>query len=528
MNQFFEQLQTFYTRLTPLQKTSIPIVLILSIALTVGFLFWAGQEAYTPVFSSTDPSRLKTASAALDEAGISYVISDDGTQIMTTSVNIGQARIIAASTNAVTGMEVLVQSGIELGSSPQHERWVYVALLQGELTKTINSLEEVSASRVHIVEPEDSPFLTRESSGSASVVLRLHPGMALSSLQVEGISSLVAGAIKGLNPNQVIIVDESGKLLSGPASEEDEIISSSNSLIELKQRQEARYRSTIISHLGKILGSPQHVSVAVSVDLERESKESSKTEYDPKSQVTVSEKISESSSTNEPAVGIPGSESNLPEQTPTSDEGGQKNDKFQAATNYDYTRVMERSVLPPGSTNNISVSVAVNSLRLEEIASNSAGATTVDDLKSQIEESVRHAIGFNSTRGDQASISFIPFAAMSSEQLVTSSINWDTYLPYGLMLVAILLFFFVLVRPIVNSVTNAFSDAGEEDPYAGLSEEEVALLKTESEDSNSEFNQRLRRMIDGFEAIDAKEINRLVEREGDASAEVLRRWLRAS
>ena len=189
---------------------------------------------------------------------------------------------------------------------------------------------------------------------------------------------------------------------------------------------------------------------------------------------------------------------------------------------------MERSVLPPGSTRSISVSVAINSLRLEEIASNSAGAITVDDLRSQIEESVRHAVGFNSTRGDQASISFIPFAAMSSEELVTSSINWDTYLPYGLMLIAILLFFFILVRPIVNSVTNAFADAGEEDPFAGLSEEEVALMKNEAPDGNSEFSQRLRRMIDGFEPMDAREINRLVEREGDASAEVLRRWLRAS
>ena len=111
---------------------------------------------------------------------------------------------------------------------------------------------------------------------------------------------------------------------------------------------------------------------------------------------------------------------------------------------------------------------------------------------------------------------------------MSSTINWDTYLPYGLMLIAILLFFFVLVRPIVNSVTNAFSETGDEDPFAGLSEEEIALMKNESADGQSEFNQRLRRMIDGFEAIDAREINRLVEREGDASAEVLRRWLRAS
>ena len=115
-------------------------------------------------------------------------------------------------------------------------------------------------------------------------------------------------------------------------------------------------------------------------------------------------------------------------------------------------------MLPPGSVKSISVSVVVNSLMLEEIANNSSGASSVEDLKTQIQESVRHAIGFNKDRGDQAKISFIPFAPISKPEgsdstEVVAAVN--NFLPYIIMLVAILLFFFVLVRPLVTSITTA-------------------------------------------------------------------------
>ena len=261
MNQFFDQLKDFYSKLGAGQRASIPIVFLLSFAFFIGFLVWAQQEAYTSIFSSNDPGRIKAAATALEEAGLPYVISDDGGQILTTSVNVGQARIISASTNSVTGMEILGE--IELGSSPQHERWIYLKAMQGELTKTINSLEEVAASRVHIVEPDNSPFLNRESQGSASVVVRIHPGQSLSSLQVKGITSLVASAVKGLATNQVVLVDESGNLLSGPSGGGNDSFAASSSLLELKQKHESRYKGVILDHVGKILGSTQNVSVAV-------------------------------------------------------------------------------------------------------------------------------------------------------------------------------------------------------------------------------------------------------------------------
>ena len=153
----------------------------------------------------------------------------------------------------------------------------------------------------------------------------------------------------------------------------------------------------------------------------------------------------------------------------------------------------------------------------------------MEDLKTQIQESVRHAIGFNKDRGDQAKISFIPFAAISKPEgsdtpQVVSALG--DFLPYIIMLIAILLFFFVLVRPLVTSITTALGN--EEDPYAGLSEDEKQLLEVSTADGNTAMTNRIRRMIEGFEPIDARDLNKLVDMNEEPSAEVLRRWIRIS
>ena len=152
MNQFIEQLRETISKLSNAQKASIAVLFVVIIATFIGLVVWANAETYDVVYSSTDPAKIKSATEALDEAGVPYKISDDGMSITTSKLEVGRARIISASTGAVSGMEVL--GGIEMGSSPQHERWVYLNALQGEWPARY-SLEEVAASRVHIVASDD-------------------------------------------------------------------------------------------------------------------------------------------------------------------------------------------------------------------------------------------------------------------------------------------------------------------------------------------------------------------------------------
>jgi flagellar M-ring protein FliF len=415
-------------------------------------------------------------------------------------------------------MEVL--GNMQLGISPQQERWVYLNALQGELVKTINSLEEVAASRVHLVEAERSAFLKRGEDSTASVTVQLHPGKGLSSSQIKGITSLVAGAVRGLKPKQVVLVDESGELLSGPTDGGNDDYSSANNLLEVRQSHENRYKKTILEHLTRIMGSASDVSVAVTVDVVSSSTETQKNTFVPADQVTISETIKESSSKDEQPIGIPGAESNIPEQAPEAEEAS-SDEKFQSSTNYDYSSVTERTILAPGSPKRVNVSVLINSLALNDLQQSSQGQTDIQSLQQKIVKAVEFAIGKSEKRNDLINVEFVPFTSLTTDkQLISEVIDWEAYMKYALMFLVVVLVFVFIIRPIISTYNQAIVQSQQPD---------VSSERLEDQDgSNMVLARRLRRMVDNFDTIDAKELNDLVEQHEQPSAEVLRRWLRAS
>ena len=127
----------------------------------------------------------------------------------------------------------------------------------------------------------------------------------------------------------MVLIDETGRLLSGP--KEQEASSGASTASEARQEHEVRLRSKLIAQLGQILGSTQHVSAAVTVDVVTETTEKSVQALDPTTQVTISEKINETASQSaNGAGGVPGTESNLPEQASTAAQSGDTTEKFQA------------------------------------------------------------------------------------------------------------------------------------------------------------------------------------------------------
>lgn len=524
MPPFIQQLQNYWANLSGGEKVTLGVS---SSVVLVGLIFlfmWASSERYDTVFSAGDSMKVRSAAQALEEAGIVYKISDDGMRLLTTSENVGRARIVTAGSTSTAGMELL--DSIQLGISPQHERWIYLNALQGELTRTITSLDEVAAARVHIVEPERNSFLNPSARSSASVTVRLHPGQNLSSAQTRGITSLIAGAVKGLAAKDVVLVDETGRLLSGP--KEEDASGGASTASESRLEHEMRLRNKLITQLGQILGSTQHVSAAVTVDVVTESTEKNVQSLDPNTQVTISEKINESSTESGGAGGIPGTESNLPEQPNTSEDGGQASEKFQSATNYEYTRTVERTVLPPGSLKRVSASVLVNSFALEALAAESSSGITPEDLQAQIENAAQAAIGFDTERGDAITVSFVPFSKLDTTgDLNSASVALTAYLPYLAPIVGLILAF-LLFRPIISKISDSVTSPS--NGLNGLSPEEMLALQEKlGVDGNGiALANRLRSMVSNFEEVDAQELNRLIQIQDQPSAEVIRRWLRAS
>jgi len=206
---------------------------------------------------------------------------------------------------------------------------------------------------------------------------------------------LLAISLSCEDPVQVDAVEENASVLSADFDESR----LSSSLLDLKRRHETELRKSVDKVLEPLLGAG-HFSVAVTVSVVIESVEKRENRIDPSSQVTISERISNSTSGGTP-VGIPGTEANLPEQSSESSE------RLKSATNYDYTHIETTTNSRSGDIKSVSASVAINSVRLEELAKE--GNASLKHLKRNVETSVRSAIGYEEGR-DQVTVKFIPFA----------------------------------------------------------------------------------------------------------------------
>jgi flagellar M-ring protein FliF len=520
VDKWAQQINTFFTGLGAREKRVFISAIVASLMALGTVFWWASQENWKPVYSSSNPADVQAAAQLLEAKQIPFKVSDNGLQLLTTPSNVGLARIESASAGKVLGFEIL--DNIKLGTSPQRERWTYQNALQGELIRTINALDEVSSTRVHLVLPQRSAFLREERPASASVTVKLVPGRRLRKEQVIGISALVAGAVDGLDAGAVVIVDHKGRMLSSP-KDSDGSTMGITALFEARQAYESRYRRTIEGALGPILGDPNAMSVAVTIDLDPSATESTTRGMDPDTQVTISEEVREDNSTNETAGGVPGTESNLPESR-TPRNGSTNRSMAELSTNYDYTTTKKHVVQSAGSIERVNVAVMVNVDRIAALVGGETEGEAFDKLTQQIDAAVRVAMGYDKTRGDSLAVSFVPFSTdlVSDEDMLDAGFTLAEWQDFALAALALLLLIFFVIRPVMRAMSGVgaggsggglLAVARGMGPDGALDEEGMSLAE------------RLRLLVDNFEPVEAQDLNRLVELQEDASAQVLRRWV---
>ena len=366
---------------------------------------------------------------------------------------------------------------IELGTSPQRERWTYQRAREGELARTINELDEVEWSRVHLVLPERSAFLRDERPPSASVTIKLLPGAALDKSQIRGVRGIVSGAVEGLKASDVVLVDHEGTLLAGGEDEEGGI-SGMPSVLNLRSAEERRTRGAILDALTRVLGSPNDVTVGVTVEVETASVDRLTRSQDPETQVLISETIREEKSESARPNGVPGAESNLPEEAGGANGQQTSSETLEQRSNFQYTQVEEREVQAPGTVKRVSVGVVVNSERIASIAKTMVGVgedgavdeaaltAKTEELEAQVEETVRVAMGYDKTREDSVVVTFLPFSANAAETPELAEEGFErqvqAYGPPLMILLGMFIVVWFVVRPLVSAVTRSAAppDAG--------------------------------------------------------------------
>lgn len=453
-----------YIKLPLVQKIVFPLLVVGSV---VGIIFvsnWANQPDYVVLFSDLEPVDSAAVVERLKAQKVKYEVRGDGSTIAISPPDMVHELRIALAGEGIpkggtVGLEIF--EAASLGATSFQEKIKFQRAIQGELERTIASLDAVMSARVHITQPERSVFAKQAAAPTASVMLRLRPGAPLDKKQILGITNLVAGSVEGLTRENVTLIDTYGNLLTPPEQNEDNL-SIEASRLQYQREVEHGYVQRVEQMLAKVLG-PGKVVARVTAEMDFSSIEREEESYDPGGQVLRSERVVAEGLGASQRGGIPGVVSNLsddPALLAPQGRGDDGSSRSESIKNYELSRAIVKSSSPRGKLTRLSVAVLVDG---SHPPSADAGAELTarsfvplsSDTLSQIEAVVKSAVGFDAARGDTITVENIPFYAPEAdftaalEQKATFDLIFNALYRAG-PLVFLVLFFLIVVRPLVK------------------------------------------------------------------------------
>jgi flagellar M-ring protein FliF len=434
------------------RKMTLTVVAGLILASLLTFVYLANQEDYRVLFSNLSSEDAASIVTRLKEKKIPFQLSPAGDIVSVPSAKVSELRLEMAAAGLLHGGGV----GFEifdnkvLGATDFEQQLNYRRALQGELARTINSLEEIQQSRVHIALPKESLFVGQQKQPTASITLKLKQGKRLSASQIEGIGQLVASSVEGLRADDVIIVDSQGNMLSRNQGE-SRLAKMSSSQIEYQRGVERELGNQIQTLLENVVG-PNKAVVRVNAALDFRITEKTEETYDPESPVVRStQKLVDRSSGAPPP---PGRGDNAAPR-------GSEKEKTDETINYEINRVVSKTVMPVGEIRKISIAVLVDGLYVK---SEKGELTYQERPKKEIDslaELVRKSAGLNPQRGDQVVVTSMAFSRPDADQGLMEA-SWQDRIPlflpvvkYLVVLIGILLLLLFIIRPLVQNLLRA-------------------------------------------------------------------------
>jgi len=468
IGEFFGSLVMHFSKLPTAQKIAIPFLLVSSMGIIIFVSNWASKPEYATLFSDLAETDAAAVVEYLKDNKIGFVLADNGSTVKVTPADsVHQVRLELAAggmpRNGRVGLELFNESS--LGLTGFAEKINFVRGLQGELERTIGSIEAVKAVRVHITNPDRSVFITRDVLPTASVLLRVRPGAELTKLQIKGITNLVANSVERLTPENVTVLDSSGQLLNETHSEE-ELQGADVTKLDYQRRFEATLSERIEKMLSKIMG-PGSAVARVSAEFDFSRREREEESFDPAGQVARSERSVQEAAGLGGEGGIPGVISNLTTEPPVlnAPNGGDSgnNSRRESVTNYEVSRAVSRTVSAAGKLQRISVAVLVDGKHVTVGEPAEDGAVQKEyqalpaEMVAKIENLVKQAVGFDADRGDTVTVENIQFFepdpaiakemdTAEGEAFTTSLISMAVPAVLGLM------FLLLVVRPLIKGV----------------------------------------------------------------------------
>jgi len=480
-----------------LRQLGLLVGLAASVAIGFAVVLWSQQPDYRPLYGSLNGMDASQVVDTLTTSGIDYTIEPNSGALLVKADDLARARMrlaaagVAPTDNSV-GFEILDREQ-GLGTSQFMEATRYRRGLEGELARTVASLNNVKAARVHLAMPKASVFVRDERKPSASVLVELYPGRGLEPSQVMAIVNLVATSVPELDKGQVTVVDQKGNLLSD--QQELSELTMAGKQFDYTRRMETLFTQRVHNILQPVLGTGRY-KAEVSADVDFSSVESTSEMFNPDQPALRSEQqVNEQRQSSLPPQGVPGALSNqppgpaaAPEQAagaaapagpvaagqPLVDANGQQimdpvtgqpmlapypaDKREQSTRNFELDRSISYTRQQQGRLRRLSVAVVVDDqLRVDPATGESSRVPwTTDDL-ARFTRLVQDSVGFDASRGDSVSVINTAFTASQGEEIpdipfYTQPWFWDI-VKQVLGVLFILVLVFGVLRPVLNNIT---------------------------------------------------------------------------
>ncbi|WP_244313568.1 flagellar basal-body MS-ring/collar protein FliF [Stappia sediminis] len=397
----------------------------------------------------------------LENQGIQHELRNEGSTIFVPRDQVFRLRIRLAEEGLPTGGNVgyeIFDKTDTLGATSFVQNINHLRALEGELTRTIRSIDRIASARVHLVMPERQLFRRDQQPPSASIVLKVRG--SLDNGQVRAIQHLVATAVEGLSPQYVSIVDESGRLLAS-GSGDDAQSAMANTLYERTQVEERRLRAQVEEILDSVVGAGRsRVQVAVDLDFNRVTETQER--YDPESQVVRSTQIKEENSSSQERLAGVTAGNQLPQSN--GDEAGQGNRDTANVTeeivNYEISKSTKTEIIEAGSVKRLSVAVLVDGVYAPDQQGDLVYEPRSQEELDRIAALVRSAVGYDDTRGDTIEVVNLRFAEAPNQIATTpeeglfefTRADIMRFIELGVLFVIALLLTLFAVRPLVRRI----------------------------------------------------------------------------
>lgn len=536
MNNFIQSIKN----LSPGRLASIAAIVIFLISFFVYLATKLNTGDYAVLYTDLEMEDAKQIVQHLETANIKYRLTKNGTEILVPEEDVNKMRIdtadlAMASKGSNVGYEIFDNTDA-LGSTNFVQNVNLIRALEGELARTIRSVDHIKSARVHLVLPKREMFSREEQMPTASVVIKTDGGK-LSLESIHSIQQLIAAAVPKLDVKNVSIVDSAGNLLTNNFEDEEAVTVANNEALRLEQ--ERKMSLQVQNLLEKSVGEGK-VRAQVNLDMDFDQIVTNEEIYDPDSQVVRSQATVTDNSTTDNVEQPVSVAQNIPNGDMVAAGTGSvsRKSRTEETVNYEISKVVRNKVKNSGTIKRLGVAVIVDGIYERNAEGKVVYRDRTPEEMEQIRSLVKSAVGFDAERGDMVEVANMKFASNQPEieevnEVLIMGFTKDELIRIaegiGVAIVAILVILLV-IRPLINNAFETNTANGEGRLLGDNAEEDNLLLSNFLNEEDGEINELINmNKIDGrIKVSSLKKINDIVEKNPDAAVNIIRGWLYSS